>query len=87
MSKKIKLLSLPLYIQILIGMLTGILLGVVALHLHAETFVNHWIRPWGQVFIRLLQLIAVPLVFISLIKGITGLGDISKFSRMGAERS
>lgn len=83
MSKKIKLLSLPLYIQILIGMLTGILLGVVALHLHAETFVNHWIRPWGQVFIRLLQLIAVPLVFISLIKGITGLGDISKFSRMG----
>ncbi|MCD7936851.1 MAG: dicarboxylate/amino acid:cation symporter [Tannerellaceae bacterium] len=83
MAKKISFLSLPLYVQILSGMLAGILLGMIALQLNGAAFINHWVRPWGQVFIRLLQLIAVPLVFISLIKGVTGLGDISKFSRMG----
>ena len=78
-----KLLKLPLYIQILIGMAAGILLGFVAIWFDAAPVVKDWIQPWGQLFIRLLQLIAVPLVFISLIKGITGLKDISKFSRLG----
>ena len=78
-----KLLKLPLYIQILIGMAAGILLGFVAIWFDAAPVVKDWIQPWGQLFIRLLQLIAVPLVFISLIKGITGLKNISKFSRLG----
>ncbi|MDL2256498.1 dicarboxylate/amino acid:cation symporter, partial [Parabacteroides sp. OttesenSCG-928-K15] len=42
-------------------------------------------QPWGQIFIRLLQLIAIPLVFFSLIKGVTSLGDISRFSRLGGK--
>lgn len=66
-------------------MIVGICLGLLAVKLNGVTFVEHWIRPWGQIFIRLLQLIAMPLVFISLIKGVTGLGDISKFSRLGGK--
>lgn len=83
MFRKLRFLSLPLYLQILIGMLAGIITGLIGLYLNGEIFVTNWIRPWGQVFIRLLQLIAIPLVFISLVKGVTGLGDISKFSRLG----
>lgn len=83
MAKIIKKLTFPLYIQILFGMFAGILIGVAAMRLDGELFVQHWIRPWGQVFIRLLQLIAIPLVFISLVKGVTGLKDISKLSRLG----
>lgn len=80
----------PLYIQILLGMLAGILLGILALQFDTDRFdgiqfIQHWIRPWGQLFIRLLQLIAIPLVFISLVKGVTGLKDISKFSRIGGK--
>lgn len=80
----------PLYIQILLGMLAGILLGILALQFDTDQFdgtqfIQHWIRPWGQLFIRLLQLIAIPLVFISLVKGVTGLKDISKFSRIGGK--
>lgn len=80
----------PLYIQILLGMLAGILLGILALQFDTNQFdgtqfIQHWIRPWGQLFIRLLQLIAIPLVFISLVKGVTGLKDISKFSRIGGK--
>lgn len=82
--------KLPLYIQILLGMLAGILLGILALQFdthrfNGTQFIQHWIRPWGQLFIRLLQLIAIPLVFISLVKGVTGLKDISKFSRIGGK--
>lgn len=75
--------SIPLYLQILLGMIAGIMIGIVALKLGGERFVNHWVQPWGQVFIRLLQLIAVPLVFISLVKGVMGLQDISRFSKIG----
>ena len=73
----------PLYIQILIGMVVGIIIGFIATHTGSATIVKDWIQPWGQLFIRLLQLIAIPLVFISLVKGVTGLKDISRFSKLG----
>ncbi|MCI1648694.1 MAG: dicarboxylate/amino acid:cation symporter [Bacteroides sp.] len=80
-----KLSSIPLYVQILIGMIAGIIIGLVALQLDGTLFIKHWVQPWGQLFIRLLQLIAIPLVFISLVKGITGLKDISKVSKIGGK--
>jgi Na+/H+-dicarboxylate symporter len=80
-----KIFNLPLYVQILLGMIIGIIIGMIALPLNGTTFVEHWIRPWGQIFIRLLQLIAIPLVFVSLVKGVIGLKDISTFSRLGGK--
>jgi Na+/H+-dicarboxylate symporter len=83
MSKKSKQKRIPLYVQILAGMIIGVIIGIVALQADGIQFVRHWIYPWGQVFIRLLQLIAIPLVFVSLIKGMTGLKDISAVSKLG----
>jgi Na+/H+-dicarboxylate symporter len=81
---KNKRIQIPLYLQILLGMIAGILLGIAALQFdNGIAFVQAWIYPWGKLFIRLLQLIAVPLVIISLIKGMINLKDISSFSRMG----
>lgn len=85
MTTRKRLSNIPLYLQILIGMVAGIIIGLVALRVNGVPFIRNWIQPWGQVFIRLLQLIAIPLVFISLIKGMTGLKDISKFSRIGGK--
>ena len=76
-------IKFPIYLQILMGMFIGIVAGVIALSVNGEQFVTDWIKPWGQIFIRLLQLVAVPLVFVSLVKGVIGLSDISKFSKMG----
>ena len=42
-----------------------------------------WIKPFGNIFINLLKLIAVPLILASLIKGVSDLKDISKLSQMG----
>lgn len=83
MIKLKKKFSFPLYMQIVLGMVAGIVIGIIALKTDGIVFIQHWIRPWGQIFIRLLQLIAIPLVFISLVKGVTGLKDISKLSRLG----
>lgn len=85
MSLMKRISNTPLYLQILLGMIVGILIGLIALHTHATQFIHDWIQPWGQLFIRLLQLIAMPLVFVSLIKGMTGLKDIQKFSRIGGK--
>ena len=76
---------LPLYLWILVGMIIGIIIGFIALLLHGERFVNNWIVPWGQLFIRLLQLIAIPLIFVSLIKGVMGLESMKSFSRLGTK--
>lgn len=82
-SAKMNKKKLPLYLQILIGMIVGIGIGLIALQFHGDKFINDWVRPWGQVFIRLLQLIAIPLVFFSLIKGVMGVMDVSRFAKIG----
>ena len=78
MKKKI-----PLQIKILLGMVLGVILGIVAVSFKFDTFVINWIKPWGVIFINLLKVIAVPLIFVSLVKGISSLNDISKLSRIG----
>jgi Na+/H+-dicarboxylate symporter len=75
----------PLYLQILAGMMLGVIAGLAALQWGGARFVGYWIVPWGQVFIRLLQLIAIPLIFVSLVKGIAGLESIKSFSRLGVK--
>ena len=73
----------PLYLQIIIGMILGIIFGIIAVVFKFDSFVADWVKPWGTIFISLLKLIAIPLIFVSLIKGITSLSDISKLSRIG----
>ncbi len=76
--------KLALHWQIVIGMVLGILFGVLMTKLNGGSqFVKDWIQPAGTIFIRLLKLIAVPLILASLIKGISDLKDISKFKRIG----
>lgn len=75
--------NLALHWKILIGMVLGILAGLLFSQLGAKEFVVDWIKPFGTIFIKLLKLIAIPLIIVSLIKGISDLKDISKFSTIG----
>lgn len=75
--------KLPLWVKIFIGMGIGILLGLVAVWTNLEKFTTDWIQPWGNIFLKLLKMIAVPLIFVSLVKGISSLTNISKLSRIG----
>lgn len=76
--------KLALHWQILIGMILGILFGVgMTFTEGGADFVGNWIKPLGTIFVKLLKLIAVPLIIASLVKGISDLKDISKFKNMG----
>ncbi len=75
--------KLALHWKILIGMVLGLLFGILASNFGWQGFVGDWIKPLGTIFINLLKLIAIPLILASLIKGVSDLQDISKFSKMG----
>lgn len=76
--------KLALHWQILIGMATGVIFALILTRFNwGPGFVSDWIKPFGNIFINALKLIAVPLILASLIKGISDLKDISKLSKMG----
>ncbi|MEM9000833.1 MAG: dicarboxylate/amino acid:cation symporter [Bacteroidota bacterium] len=76
--------KLELHWQILLGMLLGILFGFVMVQVAwGKGFVADWIQPLGTIFVRLLKLIAIPLIIASLVKGVSDLKDISKFRNIG----
>ena len=76
--------KLALHWKILIGMVIGIIFGFIMTGVDGgKDFVDDWINPFGVIFVKLLKLIAIPLILASLIKGISDLKDISKFSRIG----
>jgi Na+/H+-dicarboxylate symporter len=76
--------KIELHWQILIGMVTGIVFGFVMTYPDwGSQFVQDWINPFGTIFVKLLKLIAIPLILASLIKGISDLKDISQFRNIG----
>ncbi len=75
---------IELHWQILIGMLLGLIFGYLMTQFSfGKGFVVDWIKPFGTIFIKLLKLIAIPLILASLIKGISDLKDIGKFKLIG----
>ncbi|MAD98680.1 MAG: dicarboxylate/amino acid:cation symporter [Flavobacteriaceae bacterium] len=76
--------KMALHWKILIGMVIGIIFGLLMTSVSGGAkFVSDWINPFGTIFVKLLKLIAVPLIIASLVKGISDLKDISKFKNIG----
>ncbi len=74
-----------LHWQIIIGMVLGLLWGLLSSAVGLNEFTSNYIRPFGDIFVTLLKLIAVPLVLASLVVGVSNLNDMSKLSRMGGK--
>ena len=76
--------KIELHWKIIIGMVLGLIFGFILLQIDGgKDFSTNWVKPIGTIFIKLLKLIAVPLILASLIKGISDLKDISKFKIIG----
>jgi Na+/H+-dicarboxylate symporter len=71
--------------RILISLGLGLAYGVVAALNGWGEFTANWIAPFGAIFLRLLLVVAVPLVLASLITGVASLSDLSKLSRIGGK--
>lgn len=66
-------------------MFIGLVWGLSADSLGLLDFTRDWIKPFGDIFIRSLKLIAIPLVIVSLIDGVSNLTDVAKLSRLGGK--
>jgi dicarboxylate/amino acid:cation (Na+ or H+) symporter, DAACS family len=83
--------GIPLHTKILIGLLVGGIIGLVAnLTVGADhslvTWTNKYLAgPIGQIFLRLLFMIVMPLVFASISLGVAGLGDLRRVGRVGGK--
>ncbi len=81
--------GLPLHTRILIGLAVGVIAGISVNyslggdHPRVVWIVDNITQPIGQLFLRLLLMIVVPLVFSSLVVGVAGIGDIRKLGRVG----
>ena len=76
--------KLPLHWNILIGMFLGAAAGWLATRFEAgPQLIRDWLAPLGQIFINLLKVIAVPLVIVSLAKGIADLKGLAALSKVG----
>jgi len=72
----------------LVGVGAGVASGLAAFFLlgadpRLERFIRYATQPAGQVFLRLLFMLVVPLIFSALVLGVTGLGDLRRLGRIG----
>jgi len=73
-------LSIKIFIALVLSVVVGLLAGESSL-----PFINWWIAPIGTMFINLIKMMIVPVVFFSLVVGMTSLGDTKKLGRIGAK--
>jgi DAACS family dicarboxylate/amino acid:cation (Na+ or H+) symporter len=79
---------MALHSRILLGLVLGALSGV-AVKLTAGgaewvEWINHYVaEPIGQIFLRLLFMVVIPLVFATLVLGVANLGDMRRLGRIG----
>jgi proton glutamate symport protein len=67
--------------QIFLGLVVGVLVGAWISHFYPPAAA--WVRPFSQLFLRLIKMIIAPLIFSSLVAGIAGAGHISVVGRIG----
>jgi len=80
---------MKLHWKIIIGITLGLAYAIVGSSIQSTNttgvheFTQNWIKPFGTIFLNLIKLFAVPLILVSLIKGLSSLSSISKLSKMG----
>jgi DAACS family dicarboxylate/amino acid:cation (Na+ or H+) symporter len=83
--------GMKLHSKILLGLAVGLALGItVNLTVGTDNptveMINDYLAvPVGQIFLRMLFMVVMPLVFASIALGVAGLGDIRKVGRVGGK--
>jgi len=66
-----------LYFRVLVGLTAGILLGLLAPH------TGEAMKPFADGFIRLIRMLIAPVIFLTIVLGIAGAGDLRRLGRVG----
>src|SRR3954449_5516049 len=70
-----------LYLQVLIAILIGILVG----WLWPNFATNEWIKALGDGFIKLIKMVIAPIIFCTVVSGIAHIQDARKVGRVGVK--
>ena len=68
-----------LYVQVLIAVALGVLLGITV------PSAGEALKPLGDGFVRLIKLVIAPIVFVTVAGGIAHMGDVKRFGRVGGK--
>ncbi|MDQ0902711.1 cation:dicarboxylate symporter family transporter [Paenibacillus sp. V4I7] len=68
--------------QILFGLILGIIVGAI---FFGNPTVESYLKPLGDIFIRLIKMIVVPIVVSSLVVGVAGVGDMKRLGKLGGK--
>ncbi|MFI8711044.1 cation:dicarboxylate symporter family transporter [Brevibacillus brevis] len=71
-----------LAMQIVVGLILGILVGAI---FYGNPAVATYLQPIGDIFLRLIKMIVVPIVVATLIVGVAGVGDMKKLGKIGGK--
>ncbi|AND84785.1 cation:dicarboxylase symporter family transporter [Clostridium tyrobutyricum] len=77
--KKIKF---GLATKIIIGLVLGIIVGAV---FYGNPNVSTYLQPIGDIFLRLIKMIVIPIVFSCLVVGVAGVGDMKQLGKLGVK--
>ncbi|MDD6119475.1 MAG: dicarboxylate/amino acid:cation symporter [Selenomonadaceae bacterium] len=73
-------LSIKIFISLILAVIVGVIAGP-----DSVPFIKWWIAPIGTMFINLIKMMIVPVIFTSLIVGMTSIGDTKKLGRIGVK--
>lgn len=71
-----------LAVQILAGLALGIAAGAL---FYGNPHVETYLKPIGDIFIRLIKMIVVPIVLSTLVVGVAGVGDMKRLGKLGGK--
>ncbi len=78
-----------LWLQVLLGMILGITVGIIMgpsvgwVNPATASTVSDWLAFPGKLFLALIQMIVIPLVFASIIRGLAGTEDVDQLRKIG----
>ncbi|MEO0882060.1 MAG: dicarboxylate/amino acid:cation symporter [Pseudomonadota bacterium] len=80
--------KITLWKRVMVGLLLGLALGL-ALRTSmgadaASAFAGEWLEPFGTAFVDLIKMLVVPLIIVTLVSGVTAMGDPAKLGSLGA---
>lgn len=66
-----------LYFQVIVAIILGVLVGFLFPDFGEK------LKPLGDAFIKLIKMVIAPIIFLTVVSGIGGIGDMKKFGRVG----
>ena len=78
-----KSLTEKIFIGFVSGIIFGLLMGIIPIPLLYEDSIILFLSFGGDVFLKLIKMLVVPIVFFSLINGVANLQNITSLGRIG----